>query len=223
MKLYLLLEGKRGEAKIYPAWLASLDRPYSRIMRVDERTEAGSRSFYSFSANGYPSIVTHHLQNAIEDIKQHGGYDWLVVCLDSDEASVAQRIAEVERAASGLHTTPTRLFASAQGRCIESWLLGNPKLIGAAPPTYVAELRDFYDIRVNCPEAMGHPRSWSNHAQFHFHYLREVFKAKKIVYSKSNPGDAATQTYFEALVGRLDRDPKCMPSLRRFVEFVRNI
>lgn len=223
MKLYFLLEGKRSEAKIYPAWLASLQRPFNRLMRVDDVHEDGARSFFSFSANGYPSIVSGHLRNAIADVRKHRGYDWLVVCLDTDEATALQRIAEVEAAAAELEGSATRLFVVAQSRCIESWLLGNPRLIGAAPPTYLAELRDFYDVRRGCPEVMGCPRSWPNHAQFHFHYLREAFKAKHMVYSKANPGDAATRTYFDALRSRIDRDGHCMATFRRFVDFVDNL
>ena len=207
MNLYLLLEGKKSEAKIYPAWLASFERPFARMMQVDDVLGSVGRSFFCFSANGYPSIVGGILRNAVEDVVNHPGYDWLVVCLDVDESSIDQRVREVELAAAsaGLGRTPTRLFVVAQARCIETWLLGNPKLIGDAPPPYVAELRDFYDVRRYCPERMGHPRSWVNHAQFHFHYAREAFKAKRMRYSKSEPGDAATMSYFSALRETLNK------------------
>lgn len=225
MNLYLLLEGKRSEAALYPAWLASLDRPFARMMAVDEVAQSSGRSFYSFSANGYPSIVGTHLRNAVSDVSNYRGYDWLLVCLDVDESTAADRIEEVERIAdeAGLGRTPVRLFVVPQARCIESWLLGNPYLIGSAPPPYLAELRDFYDVRRECPECMGRPRSWANHAQFHFHYAREAFKAKNIRYTKSNPGDAATPSYFSALRARTERDKESLPTFRRFLDFIESI
>lgn len=222
MNLYLLLEGKRTEAAIYPAWLASLDPPFTRLRRVNEVSASARRSFFCFSANGYPSIITSHLINAVKDVQSHPGYDWLVVCLDVDESTSAVRIAEVERnaRAAGIDESPVRLFVVPQARCIESWLLGYRRLIGASPPPYVAELRDFHDVRTACPEAMGHPRSWPLHAPFHFHYLREAFKARRMLYSKANPGDAATSAYFQALRSRVREYPSQMPTLRRFLEFV---
>ena len=222
MNLYLLMEGRRGEAKVYPAWLASLDRPYTRLMKLSDVDPRGSRSFYPFSAEGYPSIVGHHLKNAVADVVNTPRFDWLVVCLDVDESSVVARIPEVEAVATshGLDSSSVRLFVCPQDRCLESWVLGNSKIIGAAPPPYLNELLSFYDVRASCPEKMGHPRSWANHAQFHFHYAREAFKAKRLTYSKSNPGEVATASYLEALKARMARDANCMPSLRRFLEFV---
>jgi hypothetical protein len=223
VRLYLLLEGKRSEAKIYPAWLASLDNPFEGLVRVDQPIGENERAFFCFSANGYPSIITTHLPNAIADLKKYPVYDWLLVCLDVDESSAESRISEVENAAKDLVNSRTKIFVVPQSRCIESWLLGNPKLIGAAPPPYVAELRNFYDVRRNCPECMGFPRNWSNHAQFHFHYLKEVFKAKNMTYSKSNPGDAASFSYLKALVGRVERDATAMGSFQRFLRFISSI
>lgn len=225
MNLYLLLEGKRTEAKIYPSWLACIERPFARMMSVDEVVHSTGRSFFSFSANGYPSIVGHHLENAIQDLKRYPGYDWLVVCLDVDESTAADRISEVEQKATqfGLDGLPVRLFVVAQSRCIESWLLGYPKLIGAAPPSYVAELRDFYDVRQSCPEAMGMPRSWQVHAQFHAHYLKEAFKAKNVRYAKADPGHASTKSYFDALCSRVLAQPGSLPTFRRFLTFITSI
>ena len=225
MNLYLLLEGKRSEAKIYPAWLASVERPFSRLMRVDDVRNSPGRSFYTFSANGYPSIIGEHLKNAVRDVQRIPGYDWLLVCLDVDEGSADDRIREVERNANaaGLDKTPVRLFVVPQSRCIESWLLGYPRLIGAAPPPYLAELRDFYDVRQGCPEAMGRPRSWPYHSQFHFHYLKEAFKARRMVYSKNNPGDAATASFFDSLRARISANPGQLPTMRRFVDFIESL
>lgn len=224
MNLYLLLEGRRGEAKIYPAWLESLERPYQRISRVDHVNPSETRSYYSFSAEGYPSIIGSHLINAVKDVCRIPGYHWLIVCLDVDESTVDARVAEVEDVArrAGLDSSAVRLFVCAQNRCIESWILGNMRLIGGAPPPYLAQLRDFYDVRQMCPEQMGHPRSWRNHAQFHYHYVRQAFKAKRMLYSKRNPGDVASKSYLRALQARVDSDPNALPTFRRFLRFVEN-
>lgn len=225
MNLYILMEGKRSEAIIYPSWLSCLERPFSRFGHVEQVVGASGRNFFPFSANGYPSIIGGHLRNAIEDVRRFPGYDWLLVCLDVDEATADERILEVEQAAraAGIDELPVRLFVVPQARTIESWLLGNPRLIGSAPPPYVAELRDFYDVRSECPEAMGHPRSWGNHAQFHFHYLREAFKAKHMRYSKTHPGDAASGSYFDAIRSRSARDADALPTFKRFLRFIESV
>ena len=54
MNLYFLVEGKRTENKVYPAWLKHLLPELQQVKNFDE---VDKNNFYLFSANGYPSII----------------------------------------------------------------------------------------------------------------------------------------------------------------------
>ena len=44
----------------------------------------------------------------------------------------------------------------------------------------------YYNISSDCPELMGKYSTFNTHAQFHEAYLKELFRAKNINYSKNN-------------------------------------
>jgi hypothetical protein len=93
-----------------------------------------------------------------------------------------------------------------QNRTIETWLLGNRKIITAAPQSkeFIEDF-NFYDVSTLDPEAMPKHESFENHAQWHHHYLKHAFKEKVVLnYSKTDPGHASEDTYLEQLVRRLE-------------------
>ncbi|MEH1836156.1 MAG: hypothetical protein V7L29_29910 [Nostoc sp.] len=74
-----------------------------------------------------------------------------------------------------------------QNRCIETWFLGNTKIYSRQPQSEpLLDYTRYYDISVNCPELMGKYDKFNTHAQFHEAYLKELFRAKNINYSKKN-------------------------------------
>ncbi|HHG86022.1 MAG TPA: hypothetical protein ENJ82_14840, partial [Bacteroidetes bacterium] len=123
MNLYFLVEGRRTEAKVYPAWLRHLLPDHNRVMNA---WAADKSNYYLFSGEGYPSILSH-LKVAIEEINEIGKYQFLLVCVDADEATVEERETEIYRF---LHLNRIRLRGCelkiiVQNRAIESWFLGN--------------------------------------------------------------------------------------------------
>lgn len=89
MNLYLLVEGRRTEAKVYPAWIKHLI-PRMRQAKTPRDLNSKRGSFYLFSGNGYPRLLGDPLRRSIEDVNMAGRYDHLVVCLDADERTVSE-------------------------------------------------------------------------------------------------------------------------------------
>jgi hypothetical protein len=91
MNIYFLVEGKT-ERRVYPKWLSHLLPDFTRI---DNAYDVTKQNFYLFYGGGFPSLLHNHLKNAIEEINDINRYDYLVICLDSDDFSVEERRNEV--------------------------------------------------------------------------------------------------------------------------------
>lgn len=220
MNLYFLVEGRRCERKLYPAWLAVLAPGLRQVKAVSQIT---ADSFFLISGEGYPSLLDIHLPNAIQDVENSGRFDWLVVVLDADEDSGAAREAKV-RAAVDQASTPlqsARLAVVVQYRCIETWLLGNRKAFVRNPTD--PQLRsyvDHHDCSVLDPEAMPPYPGWQTQVQFHHAYLKALCNERGVRYSKSQPGDTATRAYLEQLVRRVQDQPDHLCSFQTLLGFV---
>ena len=219
MNVYFLVEGRRTEKKVYPAWLGHLVPELRRVAAFDEVYQ---NSYFIFSAEGYPSILTHHLPNAVRDVNNMGMYDYLILCLDADEYQRPQREREVIDAVrdQGLTLNRAQLKVVVQFRCIETWFLGNRRVVSRNPQSgRLLEYLRFFDIRTRDPEAMDLHPDFLLHAPFHAAYLREVLRERGLVYTKSNPGHVCDRAYLEELIRRLSDHPGDLCSLRDFVEF----
>ncbi|MBD2500884.1 hypothetical protein [Anabaena azotica] len=219
MNIYFLVEGKSTERKVYPAWLAHL---LPDLKRVSNYNDVVNNNYYLFSANGYPSIIYEHLPNAIADINDNGNYNYLVLCLDAEEVTVEYRKQEINDLliTDNYTLTNAQIVIIVQNRCFETWCLGNKKIYTKNPSdnpllTYTR----YYDVSANCPELMGKYPDFSTHAQFHEDYLIELFRAKKISYSKSNPGDVLKLYYLQELMKRVQNDPTHLLSFQSFIQF----
>lgn len=107
-----------------------------------------------------------------------------------------------------------------QNRCFETWFLGNKKIYTKNPSndpllTYTR----YYDVSANCPELMGKYPNFSTHAKFHEAYLKELFRAKNISYSKSNPGDVLQFYYLQELMKRVQNDTNHLLTFQSFIQF----
>jgi hypothetical protein len=79
------------------------------------------------------------------------------------------------------------------------------------------------NVAANCPELMGKYNNFNTHAQFHEAYLKELFKAKNINYSKNNPGDVMKLYYLEQLLARVNDNELHLPTFQYFVKFCNQI
>ena len=108
-------------------------------------------------------------------------------------------------------------------RCFETWLLGCKGLY----PKETVERDSFfypyynhYNIEECNPEAMLAPEMVDEiTAKYHFHYLHELLRYKKIRYSKSNPKNIATSEYFNGIVERIN-STKDLQTFKEFYDFI---
>ncbi len=224
MRVYFLVEGNSTESKVYPAWLSHLVPELGRIEYPDTPDE---NSYFLIDGGGYPSIIYTQLPNAIRDVNDCGNYNHLVICLDADESSVAERLDEIEDFLNSANLQiSARLNIIVQNRCFETWLLGNRTFVRANPVgEKLLEFKQFYDVRQDNPELMPKHPNFNTTSQFHYQYLREVFKerGRNLSYSKHNPGRALTPTYLNQLQNRVVSTPTHLQSLQNFFSFCQEI
>ncbi len=219
MNLYFLVEGKSSEKKVYPAWLSHL---LPQLQQVEKFDLVVRNNYYIFTCNGYPSIINTHLPNAIEDIRLISKYNYLVVCLDAEENTVAEIKQEIYDfiQKKRINLGNTNLILIIQNRCLETWFLGNRKIYSKNPQSSpLLDYTHYYNVSENCPELMGNYPAFNTHAQFHEAYLRYLFHEKNISYSKRNPGDVLKPYYLEELLKRIQSEEQHLPSFRIFIDF----
>ena len=223
MNLYFLVEGAQSERKVYPAWLAHL---LPELQRVDNCDDVNEKNYYLISGEGYPSLIYDFIPRAIAEINSNGKYSYFVVCLDAEENTVAELTTEIDDFLNEqkLKLNNAELVLIFQNRCLESWLLGNRKIYSRNPQNKpLLDYTKYYDVSVNCPENMGRYQEFNTHAQFHGAYLRTLFEAKNITYSKKRPGDVLKPFYLEQLLARIEVQPEQLTTFRQFIDFCNKI
>lgn len=222
MNLYFILEGDNTETIVYPAWIKKV---LPMLSRVNFETEVCKNNYYIFSGGGIPSIY-NHINNAIKNINDNPVFDKLVICLDGEEVGTEKRIQIVKDKINKENLVLNErceIVFIIQNVCIESWFLGNRKIMKRTPTN--EKLRsyiDFFDVSGNDPEEMDKMPDYRNKAHFHFSYLREVFKERNIRYSKSKPKEVAEATYFNELVKRTNETTD-LPTLKVFLDFLEEV
>jgi hypothetical protein len=226
MNLYILVEGKCTEYKIYPAWISQLAPHLKRVQQFDQ---AGDDCYYIVSGYGLPSLIKNHLPNAIKDIAMCGCYDYLVVGLDAEEFSVGRRLNEVYQviAEQGELAENLKVKVIVQNRCIESWMLGNRDIFVDSPKRKkLKEYVRYYNVKNKDPEMMPGfvPRRhymphFSTIARFHTDYLQEIFKERNMFYAKRNPKYATKPEFLNDLIKRAAQKPEQLETFRSFYEF----
>lgn len=219
MNIYFLVEGNSTEKKIYPRWLKYLIPELERVKYSDQVVQ---NNYYLISGEGYPAILHDGLDNAVDKIQETQNYDYLVLCIDADEDTVEERVNYVENFIKdkNIKLGRTELIIIVQNRCIETWLLGNNKIFDSRQPLEVplSDYVKYYDVSVDDPENMG-AYNMRNHADFHYEYLKEVFRAKNLVYTKRSPGEVREQYYLEQLQRRVEDYPTHLQSFKTFLDF----
>lgn len=220
MNIYFLVEGKRTEMKVYPKWLSLL---IPELTRVDSHEHVTNNNYYIFSGNGYPSLLHNHLRNSIDDVNDVGQYDYFVICLDSDEQSIADCEKEILDfiAAEGIILNPiTKLVIIVQNKCLESWFLGNTKIFKKNPSS--SFLRDcvmHYNVKKEDPELMLKPANFDESTSvFHASYLQELLAERGVNYTKKNPQAVTEKYYLEELIIRSNKT-RHISSFMFFINF----
>ena len=188
---------------IYPRWLERLLPGHSRVRFPGE---AARNNYFLVSGDGQPQLYDRQLPNSIADINDCGKYNYLVVCLDADEASAEARRAEVF---DRLAVCPAKLDTSVtvrvvvQNRCIETWLLGNRTVFSRTPESdALKRCVTYYNVHDSDPELMGPGPDGLTHSQFHFEYIHSMFRERNLKYTKHYPGHAGDESYLRKLIDR---------------------
>ena len=226
MNVYIIVEGDRTETNVYPAWLDILVPSLKRVYRKEDLCDG---NYYLFSGHGIPSIYDH-IAAAIEDINAINAtgtvtIDYLMVCMDTEDGSREDILQEIEASLDALNiklNPPCSLEVFEHKVSMESWFLGNVRLLSSN--TQSAKLRTyraFYDVRSNDPEMMDNIDSEKFHskAQFHYSYLKEIFKENNITYSKSKPDEVCKKHYLSRLIDRYEKSGH-IASFGHWYEFV---
>ena len=209
MNFYFLLEDEKSFLKVLPKWLEYIDFGYKRVADIQEIQE---NNYILQSGQGVTQLVTKALFDTIDTIILNPGkIDKLVVILDAEEMEVDKRKQEVIDKINNHYNNRKMEFdiiILVCNRCFETWLLGCKGLY----PKETVERDSFfypyynhYNIEECNPEAMLAPEMVDETtAKYHFHYLHELLRYKKIRYSKSNPKNIATSEYFNGIVERIN-------------------
>ena len=202
MNLYVVVEGRRTERRLLRRWLPYLVPEAREIQRVED---ADGKTFYLVSGEGYPNYV-RVVGDAARDCARSPQAFHLVVCVDAEEVPVdirAEQIREAVVAALDAESSAVPYTVVVANCCIESWLLGNRRLVRRHPED--AELvayRAHYDVVAEDPELMPQREGDRNRAATHLQYLKAAFRERGMKYTKAHPGDAGERHYFDALVER---------------------
>jgi len=226
MNIYFLVEGQSSEADIYPAWISYL---VPELRRVENFDEVNQNNYYLFSSYGIP-YIENDIINAIIDINSLGKYDYFVICIDADAATVYQRESKIhklieENNISLVNNTSLKLIV--QNRCIETWFLGNRKVYTRnlqKNPCFI-KYSNFYNVSQNDPELMEKIENFEGSiSNFHFTYLKAMFNERgNMVYSKSNSIEVQRVTYLNELIKRIKEEPSQLISFINFIDFCSKI
>lgn len=224
MNLYFLLEGRRTEPKVYPAWLRTL---LPQFTQVETASEAVTNNFYVISGQGFPRLLDVTLPNAVEEINDCGNFDHLVIVVDSDDATVSERTIEVQEYicehADELGDCQVKIVV--QQCCIESWFLGNRTVFTRTPQD--ATLRQYiehFSVHENDPALMEKVELFrASKAEFHYKYLKLMLGERNVTYSKKSPGEVKETYYLQALIERVNLFDAHLLTFQDFLQFCRSI
>lgn len=204
MAIYLLVEGRRTEPRVYSSWLSAVLPGFTRVYDLADVT---SSTFYVFSGHGYPSYL-EHVRAGLGDAMEQAVFNEFVVCVDAEEVTAQERAAEVcwviDDELSNLGGREGfRTHVIVQDCCFETWFLGNRRLSAPQPQTEkVRLLRQFYDVAALDPELMPAQPGFPLRAHFHLAYLKALFVDRRISYTKTKPGEVCKPGFLKRLLER---------------------
>lgn len=219
MNLYFVLEGEKTEVQLYPKWIEYI---IPELTQVYFEKDVIRNNYYIFSGGGIPSIYNHTV-NAIKNINDNPIFDKLIVCLDGEEIGVERRIEIAKRkiSDSGVQLSKKcEIVFVIQNVCVETWFLGNRKIVKRNPVnSNLNAFLNHHNVINEDPELMDKMEGFRNKADFHFLYLREVFKEHNLRYSKANPKLVLEKTYFDELMKRTEETDH-LPTLKNFLDLL---
>lgn len=224
MNYYFLLEDEKSFMKILPKWFEYIG---FKCTRVADIKDVKQNNYILQSGKGVTRLITKVLFDTIDTIMDNPGkIDKLVILVDTEnegEEFRKQQIFAKIQETYDMKELDFEIAVFVCNHCFESWLLGAE---GLYPQREVDAKSDFYpyynhyNIEENDPELMTVPADCNETvAKYHFHYLCELFRYRRIRYSKSKPDAVATQDYFCSMCNRIEHTEH-IQSFARFVDFI---
>lgn len=224
MSLCFLVEGDRTEKRLYRAWV---NHAFPHLAPATTVAAVGPTSFCVISGGGIP-LYKDELRDVLRDIGDNKGVRDLFVCIDAEDLSYEERLAEMEleihkaEVESGvrLNNPALRIHPIVQNCCVETWFLGHTKMMRRHPTSErLRDYREFFDVCAADPEQMGTYTGFRNRADFHLHYLKEMLleQSPTLIYTKKRPDPVLGPDYLSALRQRCHRTGH-LASLRRLFE-----
>ncbi|MBF0097228.1 MAG: hypothetical protein HQM04_12025 [Magnetococcales bacterium] len=174
MNCYFLMEGQKTEKQVYSAWMGYL---FPGIQRRERLEDLQGNSYFMLAGHGYP-FGERQINQAVMDVNRHGDIQHFFICVDAEDEDVEQKRLFITEQASRYKplVQPVVVIANC---CIETWFLGNQKMIVQDPAlgSRLGRLRKNYDVMTLDPELMPKPEnSLSARARFHYWYLVAAMK-----------------------------------------------
>ena len=224
MNFYFLLQDEKSFLKVLPLWFEYIDFGHKRVADIQKIRE---NNYILQSGQGVTQLVTKALFDTIDTILLNPGkVDYLVVILDSEELEAEDRKQKVYEQINkhyNIENITFKIVVLVCNHCFETWLLG---CRGLYPKEVIDQTSDFYpyythyNIEECDPEKMVPPEhNKDTIAKYHFHYLHELLRYKKIRYSKNRPQNVATEKYFNRMVERIHLTEH-LKSFRNFYDFI---
>lgn len=250
MRLYIITEGL-FESYLYPEWLKLLLPEYHHITKVND-VEQYENCYYMFSSKGYNAgyyqmgipAVYNTIINGLKDIANYGLYHKLIYLGDSENIPLANPHECIARRKNIIYNyiqenaekkikqlSESKLKLIIQHNCIETWLLGNKKIVRQnINDSDVLNLLSSYNIKNNDPENMTLDNvpefikdSIKTIPQFHKYYLRKIINLAtkgqiNTVNIKSSYKYFSNESYLSALRTRFITDSH----IKSFGYFLKN-
>ena len=205
MNLYMIVEGKKTETSVYPAWLSILA---PGLTRVDDPRTITDNCYYLFSGEGIPSIYNHTC-NAILDILQINKgdhkFDFLLICLDTEEGTRADIDRDYKFYLNKNNVNPmgVNVVICEHRVCMETWFLGNRFIFrqNASTPDFI-DCVHHYDVSADDPELMPSFDEEKNKAEYHLYYLKRMFEERNMTYMKTKTDEVQKEAYLNHLIAR---------------------
>ena len=195
MNIFVVVEGEVGEKYVYEKWIPLVNPELSLVKNI---FEIGDNNFAIICGGGFPNYF-EVIENAIQDVNAVDNIDRLVVSVDSEEMTYADKLNEIEDFLSD-KVCSAQLKIIIQHFCLETWALGN-KRVGPRHPknSTLRNYKMFFNVLDKDPELLPAypPKNW-NRAQFALRYLRSMLndKNKHLTYTKGNPKALLHNSYF---------------------------
>ncbi len=200
MNIYLVVEGKRSEPKIYRQWIRYINPEYTII---DYFQDVKENNVYILTGGGYPSYFDR-IKAGANDVSKHPLYDMLVIAIDSENMSYEEKRNEIIKETK-LDSYKIEYKIIIQHFCLETWGLGNQSIVPrSSTADQIRKYRNIFDVLTSDPELLPPLNEDVNRAQFAEKYLKALLAetSPKLRYSKRNPSALLQEDYFDKIRSR---------------------